>query len=76
MVRSEHVRTLFDSTQSQDSKSEVKTQGFYAAMRIKTHLNKNALYQITGVCFKLEQELVIAESFSRYINILCSSNRR
>ena len=30
-------------------------------MRIKTHLN-NALYQIKGVCFKHEHELVIAES--------------
>ena len=33
---------------------------FFAAMRIETHLN-NPLYQIAGVCFKHEQELVIAE---------------
>ena len=43
MVRSEHVRTFFDSTQSQQSKYEVCAQEFYAAMRIKTYLN-NALY--------------------------------
>ena len=44
VVRSEHVRTLFDSsTQSQESKSEVCTQEFCAAMYIKTLLD-NALY--------------------------------
>ena len=43
VVRSEHVRTLFDSTQSQESKSEVCAQEFYAAMHIKTLL-ENALY--------------------------------
>ena len=43
MVRSEHVRTFFHSTQSQQSKSEVCAQEFYAAMRIKTYLD-NALY--------------------------------
>ena len=38
-------------------------QEIYAAMRIKTHLN-DAVYQITAVCFKHEDEdeLVIAES--------------
>ena len=41
VVGSEHVRTLFDSTQSQESISE--THEFYAAMCIKTHL-ANALY--------------------------------
>ena len=39
VVRSEHVRTLFDSIQSQKSKSEVSTQEFYAAIRTKTHLD-------------------------------------
>ena len=43
VVRSEHVRTLFDSTQSQESESEVGVHSFYAAMRIKTHLD-NTLY--------------------------------
>ena len=43
MVRSEHVRTLFDSTQSQESKSQVCAHEFYAATRIKTHLD-NTLY--------------------------------
>ena len=36
VVQSEHVRTFFHSTQSQQSKSEVCAQEFYAAMRIKT----------------------------------------
>ena len=58
MVRSEHVRTLFDSTLWE---SEVSVQELYAAMCIKTHLN-NALYQITAVCFEHEAELVIEES--------------
>ena len=35
--------TLFDRTQSQESKSEVRAYEFYAAMRIKTHLD-NTLY--------------------------------
>ena len=35
--RSEHVRTLFKSTQSQESKSEVGAHEFYEVMRIKTH---------------------------------------
>ena len=43
VVRSEHVRTLFDSTQSQESESEVCARKFYAATRIKTHLD-NTLY--------------------------------
>ena len=43
VVRSEHVRTLFDSTQSQESESEVCVRKFYAATRIKTHLD-NTLY--------------------------------
>ena len=43
VVRFEHVRTLFDSTQSQESKSEVCAHEFYAATRIKTHLD-NTLY--------------------------------
>ena len=41
--RSEHVRTFFDSTQSQESKSEDCIQDFYSAMHIKTLLD-NALY--------------------------------
>ena len=41
-VRLEHVRTFFDSTQSQESKSEVCAQEFCAAMHIKTLL-ENAL---------------------------------
>ena len=43
MVQSEHVRTFFDSTQSQESKSEVCAKEFCAAMHIKTPLD-NALY--------------------------------
>ena len=43
MVRFQHVRTFFDSTQSEESKYEVCAQEFYAAMRIKTYLD-NALY--------------------------------
>ena len=43
MVRSEHVRTFIDSTQSQQFKYQVCAQEFYAAMRIKTYLD-NALY--------------------------------
>ena len=43
LLRSEHVRTLLDSTQSQESKSKVCKHEFYAAMRIKTHLD-NTLY--------------------------------
>ena len=43
VVQFEHVRTLFDSTQSQESKSEVCAHEFYAATRIKTHLD-NTLY--------------------------------
>ena len=39
IVRSEHVRTLFNSSQSQESKYVVFTQTFYAAMRIKAHLD-------------------------------------
>ena len=35
--------TLFDSAQSQEYKSEVGAHEFYAAMRIKTHLD-NTLY--------------------------------
>ena len=62
MVRSEHVRTLFDSTQSQESKSEVHVHGYYAAMRIKIHL-ENALYQITAVRFDHEH-MTIADSKS------------
>ena len=72
MVRSEHVRTLFVSTQSQEFKSEVSVQEIYAAMRIKTHLN-NALYQITAVCFKHEHELVIAESPAGFVLIFGQS---
>ena len=60
MVQFEHVRTLFYSTQSQESESEVHVKEIYTAMRIKIHLN-NALYQITAVCFEHEHELVIAE---------------
>ena len=43
VVQSEHVRTFFDSTKSEGSKSGLSTQKFYAATRIKTHLD-NALY--------------------------------
>ena len=43
VVRSKHVRTCFDTTQSQESKSEVCAQEFYVAMHIKTPLD-NALY--------------------------------
>ena len=43
MVRTEHVRTLFDSTQSQESKTQVCAHEFYTALRIKTHLD-NTLY--------------------------------
>ena len=57
------MRTLFDSNQSHESKSEHE---FYAAMRIKTHLD-NALDQIIVVCFKHDHELVIAESPVGYI---------
>ena len=42
MVRSEHVRTLFDFFSISKSKSEVSAQ-LYMAMHIKTHFN-NALY--------------------------------
>ena len=49
MVRSEQVRTLFDSTQSQESKSEVSTKEFYAAMRFKTHLRQCSLSQLPVV---------------------------
>ena len=37
------MRTFFDSTQSQDSKSEFCAQEFYVAMHIKTPFD-NALY--------------------------------
>ena len=60
MVRSEHVRTLFNSTQLKESESEASEKEIYAVMHIKTHLY-NALYQISAVCFEHEQELVIAE---------------
>ena len=50
MVRSEHVRTLFDSTPSQESESD----GFYVAMRIKTHLDSTLSISAS------EHELVIA----------------
>ena len=43
VVQFEHVRTFFDSTQSQESKSEVCAKEFCAAMYIKTLL-ENALY--------------------------------
>ena len=43
VVQSEHMRRFFDSTQSQESKSEVCAQEFCAAMHIKTLL-ENALY--------------------------------
>ena len=42
-LRTEHVRTFFDSTQSQESKSEVCAQEFYVAMHIKTPFD-NTLY--------------------------------
>ena len=35
------MRTFFDSTQSQEYKSEVCAHDFYAAMRIKTQLDNN-----------------------------------
>ena len=60
-VWSEHVRTVLNSTLSQEFESEVSVQEIYAAIRIKTHWN-NALYQLTSDCFELEHELVIAES--------------
>ena len=43
VVLSEHVRTFFDSSQSQKSKSEVCAQEICVAMHIKTLL-ENALY--------------------------------
>ena len=46
MVQSEHMRTLFDSTQSQESKSEVCAQELYVAMHIKTPF-VNTLYLIS-----------------------------
>ena len=43
VVISEHVRTCFNGTQSQEFNSEVRIYEFYAAMCIKTHLD-SALY--------------------------------
>ena len=57
------MRTLFNRTQSPKSKSEVHAHAFYAAMRIKTHLD-NALYirsLLSALMFEHEHELVIAE---------------
>ena len=39
LVLSKHVRTFFDRTQSQESKSEVCTHEFYEAIYIKTQLD-------------------------------------
>ena len=44
------MRTFFDSTQSQESKSEVCAKEFSAAMHIKTPL-ANALYLSLAVSF-------------------------
>ena len=60
MVRSEHVRTLFDSTQSQKSNSEVGAHEFYAAMRIKTHLDNTRYLSSLWLVLSCAAELVIA----------------
>ena len=66
VVRSEHVRTPFDRTQSQESKSEVGAHEFYAAMSIKTHLD-NALY-LSSLCdLSCAAELVIAGAPAGFI---------
>ena len=59
MVRLEHVRTLFYSTQSQESKSEVE---FYAAMRIKTHLDNTLDLSSLWSDLSCAAEFVIADS--------------
>ena len=43
MFRSKHVKTFYDSTQSQEFNSEVCSQEFHAAFHIKTPFDK-ALY--------------------------------
>ena len=40
IVKTENVRTFFNSTQSQESKSEVCTQEFHVAMHIDLHIIK------------------------------------
>ncbi len=53
------MRTIFDSTQSQESKSEVCSHEFYAAMRIKAHLD-NALYlSQLSICLHIPGEIVV-----------------
>ena len=44
VVRFEHVKTLFDSTQSQESKSEIG-----AAMRTRTHFKTHFVSLVSGV---------------------------
>ena len=51
VVRSEHVRTLFDSTQSQESKSEVTVCNRMqnAAMHTMTHFKAHSVSLVSGV---------------------------
>ena len=48
MVRSEHVRTFFHSTQSQQSKSEVCAQEFYAddALYLSSLLSDLSMFKV------------------------------
>ena len=62
VVRSEHVRTLFDNTQSQESKSEVCAHKFYTAMYIKTHLDNALFLSSMWSDLSCAGELVIAGS--------------
>ena len=71
VVRSEHVRTLFDSTQSQKSNSEVGAHEFYAAMRIKTHLDNTLCLSSLWSDLSCAAELVIAGAPADYI-FICS----
>ena len=59
-----HMRTLFDSTKSQESKSEVCAHEFYAAMRIKikTHLGSTLYLSFLWSDLSCAAELVIADS--------------
>ena len=68
VVRSEYVRTLCDSTQSQESKSE-----FYAAMRIRTHLDNTLYLSSLWSDLSCVAELVIADSKSLFLPLFASN---
>ena len=56
------MRTLFDSTQSQESKYEVGAHEFYAEMRIKIHLDNTLYLSSLWSDLSCAAELVIAEA--------------